>query len=145
MKNHVYQPRSAYPIAFYARLSNDITTIGDNQAIEYNEVITNLGHGYDSRHGHFIAPIDGIYIFAVTAMGEPNEALHLNIVKNGAIVGYARAALSTEYESGTAVITLSLVAGDMVWVRYGSSIGSASRKVHGGGFNTFSGALLATL
>lgn len=124
---------------------NAITTIGNSQTIQYNAVITNIGHGYDSRHGHFTASLNGIYMFAVTVMGEPNETLQLNIVKNGATVGFARSALSREYETGTSVITLSLVAGDMVWVMYGASAGSVSRKIHGDGFNTFSGALIAAI
>ncbi|XP_052083614.1 complement C1q-like protein 4 [Mytilus californianus] len=62
-------PTSTTPplkVAFAAGLSKTITSLGSHQAIEYDEVITNEGNAYDARHGHFIAPMKGMYLISAT-------------------------------------------------------------------------------
>lgn len=56
---------AASSVAFSAIL-NHVITLGTHQAIEYEKVLTNIGHAYDPNHGHFIAPTKGVYLISVT-------------------------------------------------------------------------------
>ena len=47
------------PVAFTAVLTHN-EQLGPLQTLEYDKVITNIGNAYDSRHGHFTAPVKGI-------------------------------------------------------------------------------------
>jgi hypothetical protein len=52
-------------VAFSARTSNGyahMLNIGQNAAIRFTNVVTNLGNGYDSLHGIFTAPRSGVSI-----------------------------------------------------------------------------------
>ena len=75
-------------IGFYAILSNDISHLGDGQAIEFDQVITNIGQAYDSRHGHFTAPVSGMYLISASIMSTDKKHVNCYIVKNGSVVGY---------------------------------------------------------
>ena len=44
------------------------------------QVITNLGDGYDSRHGEFRAPVDGTYKFSVSAYVKAGQWVGVEIV-----------------------------------------------------------------
>merc|ERR1711971_985753 len=57
-------------IIFYAFLSTS-KELGQDQTIEFDKVVTNVGNAYDSRHGHFIAPISGYYHFSATILNKP--------------------------------------------------------------------------
>ncbi|KAJ8299178.1 hypothetical protein KUTeg_023238 [Tegillarca granosa] len=37
-----------------------------NTIIKYNQVTTNIGNGYNANTGKFVAPVSGIYMFAIT-------------------------------------------------------------------------------
>jgi hypothetical protein len=56
-------PPEAARIAFYAVLTHDLS-LGQHQTVEYDKVITNVGNAYDSRHGHFISPVKGVYLMS---------------------------------------------------------------------------------
>lgn len=55
-------------VAFHAKLKNPISSLSPNQIIKnqiikYDDVITNIGEGYDRTTGKFTAPMDGVYSF----------------------------------------------------------------------------------
>ncbi|KAL4221767.1 hypothetical protein ACF0H5_020021 [Mactra antiquata] len=53
-------------VAFFASLTHPLTNLGHNQDIPFDNVIINLGNGYNNNHGTFIAPVAGLYVFGVT-------------------------------------------------------------------------------
>lgn len=62
-------------VAFYATHSkHDVTHLGDNQIIAFNQTVTNIGNAYNVHHGAFTAPVDGTYVFHVTLMGTLHDA-----------------------------------------------------------------------
>ncbi|XP_033737312.1 complement C1q-like protein 4 [Pecten maximus] len=127
-------------VGFYSRLvSPHPLQLGQHQAIEFDQIITNVGNGYDSRRGHFTAPVAGLYSFTSTVLlaSSNNHNMHISIVKNGVIVGLMFSV--TEYDKGTRTVVLSLAVGDMVWVR---NNGNELPNIHGVGYSTFSGFLI---
>ncbi|WAR25943.1 hypothetical protein MAR_011647 [Mya arenaria] len=55
-------------VAFSATITKDVTNFGSHQPLVFDKVITNVGGAYDSRHGTFRAPVDGIYQFSFSAL-----------------------------------------------------------------------------
>lgn len=47
------------------------------------QIITNVGNGYDARHGEFRAPVDGVYQFSVSAYVKGGQWVGLEIVVGG--------------------------------------------------------------
>ncbi|KAL3870860.1 hypothetical protein ACJMK2_038895 [Sinanodonta woodiana] len=137
-------------IAFTAYLDHAIHDLGPNQALKFNQILLNEGHGYSQFTGVFTVPIGGIYIFSfsVAARDEGNllaPDIWMKLVVNGehkATVA-AESMKPRDDEMGTNIINLRVEAGDAVWITHhdqGSTrdifASDALRVV------TFSGALL---
>ena len=125
---------SITPVAFTACKSKDVH-LGGKQAVLYDRVVTNIGGAYESRDGHFSAPMAGLYTFTFTGATYGNDQGYLNLVKNGVFLvqiysndGYA------ELSSETAHVHLDV--GDRVWVENVVN----GQHLHGG-YNCFSGIL----
>lgn len=129
-------------VGFYVQLVQPSTLhLGQNQVLEFDGVITNTGNGYDARHGHFTAPVSGLYSFTSTILligPVTNTDMHLAMVRNGAAVGYVYS--SHGYDEGTRTIVLSLGVGDMVWIRNNDDNGPSIDHY----YSTFSGFLIAS-
>nr|XP_022302661.1 complement C1q-like protein 4 [Crassostrea virginica] len=125
-------------IGFSAGISKD-TYLGDDQAIKYDRVLTNVGNGYDKFSGHFTAPIEGLYVFSCTVMAEATGDLSVVLVKNGQRMSNVYSS-GGNYDSGAISILLSLKKGDKVWIR---------RYEHGrtmnAEYNWFTGYLISTM
>jgi hypothetical protein len=126
-------------VAFSAILTTRLA-LGEHQIVEYDKVLTNIGNGYDSRHGHFTAPIKAVYLFSCSMMNvvASNDAF-LEIVKNGIRVAHLYAD-DDDYSMATQVVIVLLEKGDMVWVRHSDT--ASSRLLNDGGYNTFVGTIL---
>ncbi|KAJ8301315.1 hypothetical protein KUTeg_020302 [Tegillarca granosa] len=124
------------PVAFAASLTQTKQILCEHQAIEYDNVITNLGNAYDPRHGHFTAPVKGLYLFSVTLMSpygsNPND-INAELVKNG-VQTIPLYATSLDSYSTSATVLLTLNAGDMVWVR---SFYVSTQTIHGRVYDIF--------
>ncbi|CAG2188290.1 C1QL [Mytilus edulis] len=131
-------------VAFSATL-NHVVTLGTHQAIEYDNVITNIGHAYDARHGHFIVPFKGLYLISVTGYNSPTVNVFLELVRNSQVIVNMYSDGRGGGQSGlTETLILSLEKGDMVWVRGRSS----GPKIYGSpteNCNSFSGYSLQKL
>ena len=68
-------------VAFTVVLTHDVR-LGPLQTLEYDKVITNIGNAYDSRHGHFIAPVKGTYMFSATVC-DSGAVIRAEMVRNG--------------------------------------------------------------
>ena len=132
-------PPTDAKVAFYVVLTHDLS-LGQHQIVEYDKVITNVGNAYDSRHGHFISPVKGVYLMSFTVMNKNGGSMDIEMVRNGArvAIGYGG---STDYNMGTQVAIIMLEKGDMVWVRHEPS---STEVLHGAEYNTFAGTLLFT-
>ncbi|KAK3586785.1 hypothetical protein CHS0354_016960 [Potamilus streckersoni] len=128
-------------VAFYTTLSTTISNLGEHHPIICNTVITNIGAAYHPHTGIFIAPLDGVYVFHVSAMSEPRKWRFFELVKDGDIMQLilpdALNIHSHQTDSHTAV--LQLQQGNEVWLRTGQL---ASGEIHGNGLSSFAGWLL---
>jgi hypothetical protein len=133
-------PPEVARIAFYAVLTHDLS-LGQHQTVEYDKVITNVGNAYDSRHGHFISPVKGVYLMSFTLMNENGGIADIEMIKNGVRIalGYGDAG---GYNMGTQVTIVMLEKGDMVWIRH---YASTAQTLNGYEYNTFAGTLLFTM
>lgn len=113
------------------------TSIGDNQAILYARVLTNIGNGFDKWSGHFRAPLKGLYLFTFSVMAVGNQYIAVTMVKNGKWMAYAHSS-SSAWESGAMSVVLALMKGDNILIqRY-----HGDRLLHGS-YNMFSGYLIS--
>ena len=127
-------------VAFTVVLTHDVR-LGPLQTLEYDKVITNIGNAYDSRHGHFIAPVKGTYMFSATVC-DSGAVIRAEMVRNGVQVV---AMGGDRYDSASQTIMLSLEQNDMVWVRHfkeGTSTAHAGPDRY---YTSFSGALITAL
>ena len=130
-------------VAFSATLTHDITNFGTSQPLVFDRVITNVGGAYDSRHGHFRAPVSGNYKFAVSVLqGTSTMWISLDLVKNGAVIGRIKTGDNGYYNMGTNIITAHLNAGEDVWVRHMSDSDTKHVVSGGGYFTMFTGHLI---
>ena len=126
-------------VAFSAILTTQLA-LGQHQIVEYDKVLTNIGNGYDSRHGHFTAPIRAVYLFSCSMMNiQGISEVYLEIVKNGIRLAHLYSD-KDDYSMATQVVTVLLDKGDMVWVRHSDT--SSSKSLNAGGYNTFVGTIL---
>ncbi|XP_069120446.1 complement C1q tumor necrosis factor-related protein 7-like [Argopecten irradians] len=126
-------------IGFTTSMSSD-AALGDHQIIMFDTILTNDGNGYDSRHGHFTAPVTGLYAFSVTVMCVGNESnLHVAIMKDGQRIGRVFAN-GNNYDNGSKLVVVQLDAGQMVWVEH--EFDPSGYKIHGNGHSAFSGFLI---
>ncbi|XP_060066501.1 C1q-related factor-like [Ylistrum balloti] len=126
------------PVVFHARLQNSIYPIGTNQIIAYEDVVTNVGNGYDSFTGLFRAPVGGAYEFVATMWSSDGNYLEFEMVRNGVDLCYGRASQSNQ-TMGTCVSMVELSAGDRVWVRHLSGRGTYA---NGADYPSFVGHLI---
>ena len=133
-------PPEVARIACYAALTHDLS-LGQHQTVEYDKVFTNVGNASDSRHGHFISPVKGVYLMCFILMNVGGREMHIEMVRNGVRVAYGFGG-SSDYNMGTQVAIVMLEKGDMVWVRHARS---STKALHGGEYNTFAGTLSFTM
>ncbi|KAK3577807.1 hypothetical protein CHS0354_024851 [Potamilus streckersoni] len=137
-------------IAFTAYLDHAIHDLGPNQALKFNQILLNEGHGYNQFTGVFTVPIGGIYIFSFTvaARDEGNLSapdIWMKLVVNGehkATVA-AESMKIRDDEMGTNIINLRVDTGDAVWITHHDQ--GSTRDIFSSDtlrVVTFSGALL---
>lgn len=90
--------------------------LGQHQALEYDKVLTNQGKAYDSRHGHFVAPYPGMYMFSFSTLNNQSRVVQ-EMVKNGNMIAVAFTDGSPS-KMGSQTVIIHLNKSDMVWVRH---------------------------
>lgn len=124
-------------VAFYAYLSNTATDLGRNQDIVFDNVVTNVGSGYNGNHGVFVAPVTGTYLFSVTLRGGEDGKTWIHVVVNGLVV--AKIDLQNSlYLQNSQTIVVNLNEGDDVSVQ-NTIVGGA---ITGDRCSTLSGFLI---
>ncbi|XP_063416512.1 complement C1q-like protein 4 [Mytilus trossulus] len=125
-------------IGFYARRKQS-GALGAQQTIVFEHIHENHGNGYDSRQGHFTAPVSGLYQFSTTIYSMDNYGVHCEMVKNGQNLGQLLAPVPG-YASSTLNVVIYLSVGDHVWVRH---LGSAIERLNANDYSSFSGFLIS--
>lgn len=131
----LFKGSSIPAIGLSAVLSKD-SYLGDNQAIKYDRLLTNIGNGYDKWCGHFTAPLKGLYVFSCTVMTVNGHDVSVEMVKNGQRMMEVYSSRSA-WDTATISVALALVKGDKVWIRRFDS----GRHIHWN-YNMFSGYLI---
>ncbi|XP_048774559.2 complement C1q-like protein 3 [Ostrea edulis] len=125
-------------VAFTALVSKDIT-VASMAVVKYDHVLTNLGGAYQPKTGVFTVPYNGIYTISCSLLSHPANYVHLDIMKNKAVLSTLFAAAKTHPHSGQ-TLQLVLKKGDKIWVRNANNKPRMlhDRKV----YNMFSGVLI---
>ncbi|CAC5400767.1 C1QL [Mytilus coruscus] len=129
-------------VGFTAVLTKHLQ-LGPNQTVIYDKAITNIGKGYDSRHGHFSAPVRGLYLISATSLSGYNQGdLRTEIIKEKEHIA-AMYGSSHDMDSHTVIVFLNEK--EQVWVRHfdeATSIVKSSNNLY---YSSFSGVLIAAL
>ena len=76
-------------IVFSARLSGDVSFPLNGQVI-FDNVISNVGNGYNSATGNFTVPHSGTYELTLTTMGTHATAANIMRGENGLCQAYSK-------------------------------------------------------
>ncbi|XP_069104513.1 myosin-4-like [Argopecten irradians] len=127
-------------VAFHVVLSHWYNQMLDLMEIHFDKVTTNIGGSYSAHTGTFTCTRAGVYVFSWTVHVTTCYA-YTELVKNGAVVGYAFSGNSQNSESGGNTVVIQLLQGDTVFVRVGEHP-SGTALIGTRGTTTFSGFLL---
>ncbi|THD21904.1 Complement C1q tumor necrosis factor [Fasciola hepatica] len=134
----VPQPRE-YQVAFYAGLSRSIETRPTPKEcpLIFDTVLLNLGSGYNSSTGQFIAPASGVYVFVLVVSAQSYEKAGAQLLHNGkvALLSWCE---STFWATVTNQAILQLQKGDKVWLQCRDE----AYKLHGYMYSNLSGYLI---
>lgn len=115
-----------------------MTPIASNEVVIFDNVVTQVGGGYDPFIGRFKAPVAGYYHFIVTIMSYLGHFIEIELVRDGSLLCRARAS-QTYNAMGTCASNVLLGVGSDVWVRHRTSNGDYIRGQY---FPSFSGHLI---
>ncbi|XP_071166081.1 heavy metal-binding protein HIP-like [Mytilus edulis] len=127
------------PIAFLAELTKSVT--GQNHQIHFDQVKLNIGNAYYLSHGNFIAPVNGLYQFSITACSHLGHYVVLELTVNTAVVGKVLAGDTVYDECSSNTFLVQLLSGDDVFVQHETD-GDYLLSYPAYGFPSFSGVLL---
>lgn len=106
------------PAIGFSAVLNHNAYLGNNQAVIYGNVLTNVGNGYNKWSGHFVVPRKGLYVFSCTVRAITSDGITVGIVHNGRpVLRISSAVYSPWPETASGTVTLALNKGDNVWVR----------------------------
>ena len=136
-------PASVKKVAFFARLTNLTPHLDPNQDIVFDHVVTNVGNGYHSSHGLFVAPVSGIYVISTTLLsyldGPGVHVNHAKLVKNGQLLARLEQSDIAGWDTSSLTIVVELLKDDDVAVQNSDYY---NMTYWGDNYSTFSGFLL---
>ncbi|XP_060602844.1 heavy metal-binding protein HIP-like [Ruditapes philippinarum] len=137
--NRIRRAENEIHVAFFAKMDKHLVHAGIHQNIVFDTVVTNVGNGYHSHVGTFIAPVSGTYVFSATLVSFYHVNAHAEFVKNGQVLTtmFVNGA-EAGYDTTSQTIVLQLQKGDDVVVQNKD----ADKSFYGTGQGTFSGFLL---
>jgi hypothetical protein len=137
--NRIRRAENETPVAFFARMDKHLEHAGIHQNIIFETAVTNVGNGYHSHVGTFIAPVSGTYVFSATLLSFYHVSGHVQFVKNGqAVTNMYVSGSEAGYDTTSQTIVLQLQKGDDVTVQNLDS----DKSFLGIGYGTFTGFLL---
>ncbi|OWF47454.1 uncharacterized protein LOC110454364 [Mizuhopecten yessoensis] len=127
-------------MAFTVGLTHDIS-LPAHSKVPYDRLYTNYGRGFDMNTKVFTAKLHGVYIFHFHGLSQNGQELYLDLYHNYKYVTSAYAFDASSFSAGSNAATLSLLAGDQVYVSVRGSSGLFGRNDEV--YCTFSGYLVA--
>ena len=109
--------------------------VDPNQDIVFERAVTNVGNAYNSRHGTFIAPVSGIYVFSMTLI-TLGQHTHVKLVKNGQFLAGVN---TNTWDQSSQLVVVELNKGDDVAVQ---NADFSDISFNGAKYSTFAGFLL---
>ncbi|XP_045202035.2 heavy metal-binding protein HIP-like [Mercenaria mercenaria] len=110
------QAKQTNTVAFMAYLTTH--EHGTNHHIYFDDVKTNIGNAYNPLNGMFVASVDGLYQFSVTACSKDNHYIVLDIDVNHANLGKVIAGDDAYADCNSKAFVVKLTAGDNVFVQH---------------------------
>ena len=93
-----------------------------NNVLQYTNVITNVGGGYNPATSTFTAPTEGYYVFAWSTSKFDMFYCLTSIVKNGTpILNESAFAANSHLQVGDSTsqtVVIHLEKGDRIWIKY---------------------------
>ena len=124
----IFVGSSEEKVAFSAHiLGNKAVSLTGGSIVVYDQILTNLGNGYNKNSGSFTVPVAGTYFFTIYFMTASTSSSHLGIYVNGESKCTSRA--GADYGVSTCSIIEELNVGDVVNVKVFHP--SSSAKLYG--------------
>ena len=102
--------------AFFALATKGHLLTG-NSVMKFDNVETNIGHGYDPSTGIFTAPEPGVYAFSVSFIkGNIKYNVELDLMKNKDVIARGHADI-IPWATGSIQVIISLKRGDQIFLR----------------------------
>ncbi|CAL8373756.1 unnamed protein product [Boreogadus saida] len=132
-------------VGFTAALGHSISPVSNDITVKYQEIISNMGNGYNPATGIFTARVSGMYYFSYTMYNDvaPKPKSFMSLMKNGQrIVSTWDTKGNDSNDSATNAAVLQLEAGDDVYTLLYATFQIYDDPAN---YNTFSGFLLFPL
>ncbi|XP_045198323.2 complement C1q-like protein 4 [Mercenaria mercenaria] len=140
IENLEKQRKSPSKVSVHVRLSK-ATPLSGTERVKYDMEISNIGGAYDSKNGHFTAPVPGIYLIHVQlCLGSSGQWMDLNIVKDGAVVGRVFSGDHSYHSCGSEALNIHLKKGDNIWIVRETGKSTSLNQDHG--WNSFKALLV---
>ncbi|KAH3721011.1 uncharacterized protein LOC127855569 [Dreissena polymorpha] len=130
-------------VAFFVTLNQTADHLGVRQNVLFDNMVTNVGNGYNQHLGGFSAPVSGMYVLMSTLMSMYGHNDHFRLVRNGNTVCnmYVGGTGSGNHESSGGSYILHLNKGDVVAIQNMDS----GEILFGFHYSYFSGFLLKAM
>ncbi|CAC5424163.1 unnamed protein product [Mytilus coruscus] len=130
------------PAFFVSIMPHPYTLSGIDGVVKFDNVIVNIGGGYDKSIGVFTAGRTGLYQISCTIIGDNGHAVHFLLAKNDAeyIKGHSARGPHT---SGTINAVIAMHKGDRVYIKHRAT--HHSENITGLNHSSFSGYFLQDL
>ena len=106
----VTAPRNVTAFSAYALGS---TSYAPDATLVFDNVVTNVGGGYNSTTGEFTCPVGGAYVFSLSIIHE-TEQLIADIQSEGVAYGTAYCFFSDAYDQGAVTVVMECDEGQVV-------------------------------
>ncbi|WAR30267.1 CADN-like protein [Mya arenaria] len=103
-------------VLFYADGPRN-TNISINETIVYSSVTTNIGGGYNSTSGVFIAPHEGLFLFTSQTCIQAGNSIWVGIVKDGAMIQDSMLSSTKDDTCNSMQAAVQLRVEERVWIQ----------------------------